>query len=205
MAAQSKRAKEMALPAVRAKVKEYYYQYRFLREIIDQTGLNGQSKILDIGCGIKTVLHFLPGALKVGLDTLADDYRKIYNYPQDLTIQKSPGEKIVYPTDFFDVVFITNALDHTKNPRQVVTEAGRVLKKFGYLAIVNELVPEAGQRDRAHPHNLDKDGILSLLENKFRIIFIKYSPWLGIRQYYLGATEPAGIKDKQITILAQKL
>jgi len=207
MEAQKKRAKEMANPEIRERVRQYYYKFRFLQEVIDSTGINDNCKILDIGCGIKTVLHFLPGKLKAGIDPLAEDYKRIYNYPSDLKIQKFFGENIGYPDDFFDVVFVTNALDHTENPERVIQEARRVLKKQGYLVLVNEIVEKNFKRNRAHPHNLEEKDILGLLSNQFKIIFKKYSPWIGIRQYYLGQIKPESrdSDDNQLTILAQKV
>jgi len=204
--AQKKRAREMAFPEIKEKVKEYYYKFRFLQDIIDETKINNNSKILDIGCGIKSVLHFLPGKLKVGIDPLADEYKKIYNYPSDLVIQKSYGENIGYSDNFFDIVFITNALDHTRNPKEAINEVWRILKDNGYLIIVNELVKDIRKRDRAHPHNLEEDDILSLIANNFKVIFKKYSSWIGIRQYYLGQSEPEtkDLENKQLTILGQK-
>lgn len=206
MEAQRKRAKEIVRPEIKEKVREYYYKFRFLQEIINQADINDSSKILDIGCGIKTVLHFLPGALKVGIDPLANEYKRIYNYPSDLIIKKSYGEKLEYPENSFDVVFITNALDHTRYPEKVVTEARRVLRDDGYLVLVNELVDSNLKRNRAHPHNLKEDDILNLLADKFKIIFKKYSPWIGIRKYYLNQfnLEDKKLTDKQIIILTQK-
>jgi len=206
MEAQKKRAKDMAGAEIREKVKEYFYKFRFLKEIIEETKINNNSKILDIGCGIKTVLHFLPGKLKVGIDSLADEYRKIYKYPSDLIIEKSFGENIKYSDNFFDVVFITNALDHTKDPKKVINETYRTLKKNGYLVLINELVKKEVKRDRAHPHNLEEKNVLNLLSGNFKIIFKKYSSWFGLRQYYLNLLTEEDFKNKnQIIILAQKI
>lgn len=205
--AQRKRAKDMASPGVKEKVAEYYYKFRFLQEIIDGAGINEDSKILDIGCGIKTVLHFLPGKLKIGVDSLADGYKKIYNYPKDIVIEKSFGEKLKYQDNFFDVVFVTNALDHMNYPEKVISEIYRALKRGGYLVLTNEIVEKQTKKDRAHPYNLGENDISNLLSSKFKIVFKKYSPWIGIRQYYLGIANQKDFNgnNKQITILAQKL
>ena len=204
MEAQRKRAKEMALPEIKQKVKEYYYKLRFLEDIINQAKINNNSKILDVGCGILTVLHFLPGVLKIGIDPLADEYKKIYKYPLGLIIQKSYGEKLKYAKESFDVVFITNALDHTKDPKQVILEIWRVLKNKGYLVLTNGLVEKKHKRSRAHPHNLVESDILKLLSDKFKIIFKRYSQWPWIRKYYLDQVYSDNKKLKEIIILAQK-
>lgn len=206
MEAQKKRAKDMADPQIREKVGEYFNKFRFLQEIIDNAGISEDSKILDIGCGIKTVLHFLPGNLKIGVDSLADEYVKIYDYPEDITIEKSFGEKLSFENGSFDVVFMTNALDHAKSPQKVISEICRVLRSGGYFALTNELVKKGFKRDKAHPNNLEEKDILKLLSGKFNIIFKKYSPWFGLRQYYLGLLNEEDYRNNnQIIILAQKI
>jgi len=204
--AQRKRAQDMKNPQIRDKVGEYFNKFRFLQEIINAANINKGSKILDIGCGIKTVLHFLPGELKIGVDPLADEYVKIYNYPEDVVIEKSFGEKLRFENNFFDAVFITNALDHTKSPKDVISEIYRVLKPNGYFILINELVKKDFKRDRAHPNNLEEKDILELLSGKFNIVFKKYSPWFGLRQYYLELLKEEDFKNNnQITILAKKI
>lgn len=204
--AQRKRAQDMKNPQIRDKVSEYFNKFRFLQEIISAANINKNSKILDIGCGIKTVLHFLPGELKIGVDPLADEYVKIYNYPEDVVIEKSFGEQLKFENNFFDIVFTTNALDHTKSPKNVVSEIYRVLRPDGYFVLINELVKKDFKRDRAHPNNLEEKDILELLSGKFNIVFKKYSPWFGLRQYYLELLKEEDFKNNnQITILAKKI
>ncbi len=205
MEAQIKRAKDMATPGTKERAEEYFYKFRFLQEIISGANIDENSKILDVGCGIKTVLHFLPGEVKIGIDSLADEYIKIYNYPKDIIIKKSFGEKLTFENDFFDTVFTTNALDHTRSPKDVVSEIYRVLKPGGYFVLINELVKKDFKRDRAHPNNLEEKDILELLSGKFDIVFKKYSPWFGLRQYYLGLLKEEDFKNNnQIIILAKK-
>ena len=153
-----------------------------------------------------TVLHFLPGSLKIGVDSLADEYKKIYNYPKDIIIEKSFGEKLRFIDNSFDAVFMTNSLDHTQSPKEVVSEICRVLRPGGYFALTNELVKKNIKRDKAHPHNLEEKDILGLLSGKFDIIFKKFSPWFGLRQYYLELLKEEDFENNnQITILAQKI
>jgi 2-polyprenyl-3-methyl-5-hydroxy-6-metoxy-1,4-benzoquinol methylase len=87
----------------------------FLRKIIELTHINQKTCILDVGCGVSSVLHFVEGK-KWGIDPLAESYKKLYRYPKDIIIKKGVGEKIAFREGFFDVVFSTNSLDHTDNP-----------------------------------------------------------------------------------------
>jgi len=52
----------------RAKALEYWRRYRYFDEIL-MLIQPGQKRILDVGCGISTVLHFLDGE-RVGIDPL---------------------------------------------------------------------------------------------------------------------------------------
>ena len=113
--AQIKRAREFKNPEFKSKALEYYQRYRYLEEIKKMINFEPATKVLDIGCGIKTVLHFLPGE-KYGLDPLAEEYKKIYDYPPDIKVIRGHGENMPFSENTFDVVFCTNALDHAEMP-----------------------------------------------------------------------------------------
>lgn len=186
--AQMKRAREFKNPELRSKALEYYQKYRYLEEIKKMVNFGSAAKILDIGCGIKTVLHFLPGE-KYGLDPLAKEYRKIYDYPSDIRIIKGGGESIPFSENIFDVVFCTNALDHAENPARVVQEIYRVIKPDGFFILIVELIERVRRSSEGrvgHPHDLTAIDVEKLLDDKFQVIFKKTSPFIGIREYYLG-------------------
>lgn len=90
---------------------EHYTNYRYLGEINKICKITENTKILDVGCGISTVLHYIDGE-RYGVDPLADEYKKLYSYPQGINIMKGSGEKIPFPNEFFSIVFCCNALDH---------------------------------------------------------------------------------------------
>ena len=50
---------------------------------------------------VKIVLHFLNGK-RYGIDPLAESYKNLYKYPEDIHIQKAEGEYIPFLDEFFD-------------------------------------------------------------------------------------------------------
>lgn len=58
-----------------------------------------------------------------------------YNINQEV-IKNSPGEKLPFDDESFDIVYSSNVLEHVNSPEQVFSEAFRVLKKGGFLQFV---------------------------------------------------------------------
>ena len=172
----------------KSKVLEYWKKYRYLDEINNICKIDDNNRVLDIGCGISTVLHYIKGE-RFGIDPLADEYFKLYNYPEGIKIQKGFGENISFSSQFFDVVFCSNVLDHTTDPQKTVDEIFRVLKNGGYFVLTVEVFESKKQRDLAHPHCFTKEDIFSLIGTKFVIIFENISPWIGLRAYINGSRE----------------
>jgi SAM-dependent methyltransferase len=167
----------------KSKVLEYWTKYRYLDEIIAACGITDDTRILDVGCGISTVLHYLPGD-KFGVDPLAVQYMKLYDYPEDMIIQKAYGEDLLFPDEHFDVVFCSNVLDHVTDPQRTVAEIYRVLRMKGYFALTVELfVGEDVERDPAHPHSLTVSKVYSLLEGRFEKVLERESPWIGLKGF----------------------
>ena len=185
----------------KAKVEDYWYNYFQLNAIKRICKITAKSKILDVGCGISSVLHFIPGE-KYGIDPLANDYRKIYRYPQDMRISEGNGEEIQFPNSFFDVVFCTNVLDHTDNPPKAVSEIRRVLKKNGYLVLVVHIFPNSIKRDPAHPHTFTLQSVTRLIRG-FRVVNKRIVPALGFYDYIMG-NKPTTECEELLLILKRK-
>lgn len=183
------------------KLLEYWEKYRYFADIQEICKINEDSEVLDVGCGICTILHYVKGK-KFGIDPLADELSKIYTYPKDINIRKGFGENIPFPNQHFDVVFCSNALDHTEEPPKTVAEIHRVLKPHGYFVLTIELFQESISRDPAHPHSLGKKDVYSILEGKFDAVFEKESPWIGLRGYFSGSTES---HNKELIMVLQKV
>ena len=70
-------------------------------------------RVLDVGCGPRGSLEWCAiAAERVGLDPLADGYRKLGVQRHAMTYCCAPAEAIPFPDEYFDVVICINALDH---------------------------------------------------------------------------------------------
>jgi ubiquinone/menaquinone biosynthesis C-methylase UbiE len=127
------------------KVLEYWRRFRYLDDIIRICKIKSDTKILDVGCGISTVLHFVEGK-RYGIDPLACEYKRFYTYPEGINIQNGFGEEIPFPNEYFDVVFCSNVLDHVSDPAKTIEEIKRVLKSKGYFVLTVEIFEKNKER-----------------------------------------------------------
>lgn len=183
----------------REKVREYWRTYRYFDEILSLVPLDEQSKILDVGCGISTVLHFLPGQ-RFGIDPLADEYKRIYRYPEGIDVRQGFGEAIPFPDEFFDAVFCSNVLDHTSEPDRVLSEIHRVLRPRGFLVLTVEVFPHAQERDLSHPHAFTRDEVLAKL-GAFEVLLQRQSPWIMLMHYVDGSMR---VEGEQMILVTRK-
>ena len=113
---------------------EYWNRYRFLTELRRFVSVGEGSRVLDVGCGISTVLHFVEGR-RYGVDVLAESYGKLYTYPQGITLIAASGEAIPFFDNSFDLIFCSNVLDHIDHPERAVAEIHRVLAAGGCFVL----------------------------------------------------------------------
>ena len=183
------------------KLLEYWKEYRYLDEIQLRCNIAEDSKVLDVGCGISTVLHCVKGK-RFGIDPLAEEYSKIYRYPEDMSIRKGFGEDIAFPDKYFDIVFCSNTLDHVEAPENTIAEVHRVLRADGYFVLTVELFEAKIKRDPAHPNAFTKKDVCSLLEGRFQSVFEAESPWIGLRGYLDGSRKAC---NKELIMILRKV
>lgn len=182
------------------KVRQYWREYRYFDEILRIVQPGDDTRILDVGCGISTVLHFLPGR-RFGIDPLAEEYKRIYRYPSGIEVRRGFGEAIPFPDGYFDVVFCSNVLDHTTDPPRVVKEIDRVIRAAGYLVLTVEIFPSVRERDLSHPHAFTREQVRALLDGSFETVFAKQSPWIMLLHYVDGSMKREG---EQLVLVGRK-
>jgi len=189
-------------PENQRKCHEYWVRFRHLDDIRKRVPLDDTTNILDVGCGISTVLHYLPGR-RHGIDPLAERYKTIYEYPKDIDIQEGSGESIQFPDRHFDLVTCSNCIDHTQSPTDTVAEIERVLRPGGHLVLTCEAFPtDLGERNAAHPHSMTIDSLRTLTK-RFETIEHWDEPWYGLLNYVLG--NPPTTQREQILLLRKPL
>jgi SAM-dependent methyltransferase len=111
-------------------------------------------RLLDIGCGPCGSLEWAAEAAeRVGLDPLAEDYRKLANDSQQMTYSAAPSEAIPYPDGYFDSVSTFNSLDHVDDVDRTIAEIKRVTAPNGRVLLIVEIghIPTPTE-----PHHLDE-------------------------------------------------
>lgn len=97
-------------------------------------------RVLDLSAGRGQILSALQreGADVRGTNYRTDDYKLVgcdtnFSFPVDSTVDLR--ESLPYPSESFDVVLLTEVLEHLETHRPVLTEAARVLSLGGHLII----------------------------------------------------------------------
>ena len=92
------------------------------------------AKVLEVGSGAHGLIFFFEGAERVGVDPLADEYRRLFPAWQGLARTVAAfGEKLPFADSSFAVVLCDNVVDHAEDPRRIVEEIARVLVPGGLL------------------------------------------------------------------------
>lgn len=181
-------------------ILKYWKKYLYFNKLNEMCKFDNHKKFLDIGCGISTVLHCI-SSNSFGLDPLADEYNKVYNYPKRIKLKRGFAEKIPFKNNSFDIIFCTNTLDHTSDPEKSLKEIQRILKKLGFFILTVETFNQPKPRDPAHPHSFSESTLKSLIKPYFKIIWQKRINWLSARAYWQGYIKT---KRKGLIMILQK-
>jgi ubiquinone/menaquinone biosynthesis C-methylase UbiE len=108
------------------------------------TPLEGR-KLLEVGCGYGTNLIAWIRRVEVdgyGVQADSEGFESGYRISRELfalngldpsRVVNSPGERIPFDDDTFDIVYSGNVLEHTQEPERVLDECIRVLKPGGVM------------------------------------------------------------------------
>jgi SAM-dependent methyltransferase len=186
------------------KTRRYWEKYRYLNKIKRICMLSPETKVLDVGCGISSVLHFVEGKKKWGIDPLVNEYKQLYEYPKDMVIDQGVGERLPYNNGSFDVCFCSNTLDHTESPQKVLSEIHRVLTDKGYCVLIVHVYSKDLEEDPVHPHRLTGEKVRFLIGSNFKTVFERESPAVDIYWYVLkdeGEDQGEPTKEELVWVL----
>lgn len=128
--------------------------------------------VVDIGGGPIGLSSSIPHKKRIVIDPLTDEYKKFYPCLNHIT---GIGEELPFEDESIDLVIITNALDHTKEPLKVIREIKRVLKPGYFFAQYHAIDNSITHRHPAHEHSLNPEWLHEQLDDEFETVWeLKY-------------------------------
>ncbi len=108
----------------------------------------GAERVLEVGCGTGRWLAELQPVIRqvYGTDLSLGMLQQAKQRPESLSLICGHASHLPFPDAVFDLIFCVNAFHHFSQPRVFVSEARRLLRPGGALAIMG-MDPHAG-RDR---------------------------------------------------------
>lgn len=145
---------------------EFFFTTFFGLERNDYAG----RALLDIGCGPCGSLEWASEAReRVGLDPLADEYRKLARDAQTMAYCAASSEAIPFPDGHFDTVSAFNCLDHVDDVAATVREIKRVTASGGRILVILEI---GHAPTPTEPHRLD-ESIVELFAPEFEAVSVR--------------------------------
>ncbi len=129
-------------------------------------------KLLDVGCGIGDMLNFRPNS--VGADV--NQYNVNYCLARGLCVSLIKDGLLDYCSEEFDSVLLDNVLEHIQDPKKLIGQIKKVLKKNGKLIVG---VPGFKGFNRDDDHKLlyeEQDLIFLANKSGFEIVKFFYMP-----------------------------
>lgn len=127
---------------------------------------SNKTHVLLLDCGAGPLTHFgtVWGRRKVevtAVDPLAKEYNNLiraFNLTPPVWTQYAPVEdlEIFFPKDFFSIVTMSNALDHSVDPIQGIRQMLNVLRRGGPVVLFHHLNESVNEKGRGfHKWNID--------------------------------------------------
>ena len=158
--------------------------------------------VLDIGCGPCGSLEWATAVRqRVGLDPLADDYRKLANDVQAMAYCSAPSEAIPYPDGHFDCVSTFNSLDHVDDVTATIGEIKRVTRPGGRLLLIVEI---GHAPTPTEPHHLDEH-VVDAFAPEFEALSVRMFGVRGDHNVYGSMLDAIPYLPGQPGILAARL
>ena len=121
-------------------LQKYWHSHKWanLAKLLE----NRKAILLDIGCADGTtasaIKKLFPKLAITGLDKYADAIVYAKKTRPNITFIQGDAHKLPFKKSYFDFVVAIETLEHLHDPDQALLEIYRVLKKNGYLIIVQD-------------------------------------------------------------------
>jgi SAM-dependent methyltransferase len=149
-------------------------------EMLEQCGItfDNSQKLLDIGSAGTSVFSVLETGQRYCVDPLLNHIFTLYPFIQEIREYKGVHfiSSRIEEVDFsfrFDLIFMINLLDHTRNPREIVDKVTNLLASGGHVIVTLDTYNSKRIRDiiqffdpdPAHPHHFMRNDVERLFQN----------------------------------------
>lgn len=133
-------------------------------------------KILDVGCGTGSTLESLQGKGELyGVDT-SNFALKLCDSRGEFKLKKVDAEHLKFPKNFFDVIIMSDIIEHVDNDKKAIENCYNILKNKGILIITVPAHKYLWNNDDIrlkHKRRYEK-GRLMKISGKFKIKKLSY-------------------------------
>ena len=181
--------KDYRFPQLLDALYEYWCDYRFWTRIKQAVPFQRPRHVLDVGCGVVSVLNVMrrdfPHLALTGVDPLMDEFQRMYDIDQSIAWKREYLESLDLPAGEFDVVCCTNALDHVEDVGAAFREIRRVISPRGVFLLTLDVFAKETYRNEGHPYSFTRNSLLTLLQQHgFRIDWVRLSRRkIGVMNY----------------------
>ncbi len=165
------------------KLSNAHYEKIFLAMAGEKdTSFLGGKTVADFGCGPRGSLCWAKSASnRIGIDVLVDKYEKFGISRHNIEYIKNTEKSIPLQSDYVDILFTLNAIDHVSNFDITCREIVRIIKPGGELiGSFNLNEPKSA----SEPQTLDEEIIQEELLRYFDIINYRIRPQGPKGDYY---------------------
>ncbi|HEX7296531.1 MAG TPA: class I SAM-dependent methyltransferase, partial [Pyrinomonadaceae bacterium] len=106
-----------------------------VRGVLEKYGpISPAASVIEVGSGSNGLIFFFGNEKAAGVDPLAVDYRRLFPaWQKRVQTVAAFGEHLPFSNQSFDIVLCDNVVDHAENPRGIVRELVRILRRGGLL------------------------------------------------------------------------
>ncbi len=118
-----------------------YVHPEVLRDLLSTSGIDGASRVLEVGCGTGNYIAALENSARCegwGIDPAPEMLARAIARAPSIRFEQGNAEDLDFPSDFFDLVFSVDVIHHVTDRRAYFAEAHRLLRRCGKVCTVTD-------------------------------------------------------------------